>query len=130
MNRVGVRRTGYFAALLVFVLSALVFVPATAQTPGNPDGALNLIISPPSIGLDAQPGQAVSTDIKIQNQSLAPEKIKASILKFGANGDDGTPTIEDPKPDDESVSWVKFSQDRFSIEPNEWKTIKVTISPP
>ena len=117
--------------LLAVVLISGIFAPlASADDANNPDGAFNVVVSPPSLGLEAKPGTTVSTDLKIQNHGLATEHVKVTVMKFGAAGQDGTPSLLDIKPGDDFASWAHFSTTHFDAEPNVWKTVKMTISPP
>ena len=114
--------------------SATATAPINPITPNagvtNPGGAFNVVVSPPSIGLRTKPGQVVSTDIKIQNQGLATEHVKITVMKFGAHGQDGTPDLLDLKSTDDFANWASFSSTHFDAEPNVYKTIKMTINPP
>ena len=117
--------------LVAAVLISGVFAPlASAAETGNVNGALNMVISPPSIGLIVKPGGTVSTDLQIQNHGLVTEHIKVTVMKFGAAGLEGTPSLLDIKPGDDFASWAHFSTTHFDAEPNVWKTVKMTISPP
>jgi hypothetical protein len=123
------------AVLTSGLSSPLVFAATLNSNPtpsatANPDGAFNIVVSPPSIGLQTKPGVPVSTDIKIQNQGLSTEHVKITVMKFGAHGQDGTPDLIDLKPTDEYASWATFSSTHFDAEPNVYKTIKMTINPP
>ena len=118
--------------LLTALLIGGLFAPFAhaADANNNPNGAFNVVVSPPSLALEAKPGSTVSTDLKIQNHGLATERVKITIMKFGATGEDGTPDLQDIKPGDDFASWAQFSTTRFDAEPNVWKTVKMTISPP
>lgn len=102
--------------------------PALAAPP--PEGGVNLTISPLPINLVAKPGTSVSADLKVKNNNPKPERLKATLYKFRAYGDEGKPLIEDLGPADDYKSWVTFSQDQFEAEPNVWKTVKMTINVP
>lgn len=110
-----------------FVLVMLVMlwpVSVLAQSEG-----INLVASPLPISLSTTPGNKVSTDLHIKNAGSKPEKLKVSLLKFKSDNS-GTVKLLDKEPGDEFMDWVKFSEDTFSIDPNEWKTIKMNISTP
>lgn len=96
----------------------------------NPDGAFNVVVSPPSVGVTVKQGETVSSELRVQNQGLATEHVKVKILKFTARGQDGTPQLEDLQPSDDFVNWATFSSPRFDAEPNVWKTITMTITTP
>lgn len=122
-------RGGIMGSLLV--LMSGVFTPLIyAADANNPDGAFNVVISPPSVGLVVKPGGSVSTDLKIQNHGLSTEHVKVTVMKFGARGQDGTPDLQELKPGDDFAKWASFSENRFDAEPNVWKTVHVNIAPP
>lgn len=119
------------ALLIVAVLVSGMITPlASAAAPSNPDGAFNVVVSPPSIGLETRPGSPVSTDLRVQNQGLATEHIKVSVMTFSARGQDGTPQLLDLKAGDDFAKWAQFSTMRFDAEPNVWNTVKMTIAVP
>jgi hypothetical protein len=122
-SRVGI------AATLAVLLSGL-FSPLASAATANPDGAFNIVVSPPSVGIEAKPGESTTTEIRIQNQGIATEQISVDLLKFTAEGSTGLPKLQELQPGDDFASWAHFSTTSFSAEPNEWKSVKVTISPP
>lgn len=99
---------------------------AKAQT----DGSFNLITSPLPINLAAKPGTTLTTDIRIKNGSVATEKLKVSLMKFQAYGEEGKPSLADRETGDDYFDWVSFSSETFDAKPNEWVTIKMTIRLP
>lgn len=126
---------GGVVVLLTVLISSFLAPLASAATAAsdaatNPNGAFDIVVSPPSIGIEVKPGETVSTDIRFQNRGLATEKVKVSLMKFGAQGQDGTPQLLDAKPEDTFVNWAKFSMTKFEAETNVWKTVKVTFTPP
>ncbi len=109
---------------------AVMLAPMQARAAEPPNAALNIVTSPLPVSLVAKPGTTVSTDLKVKNGGAAPEKLKVSLLKFQAFGEEGKPRLLDPEPGDDYFKWVKFSQNTFDAEPNVWKTIKMTITVP
>jgi hypothetical protein len=117
--------------LSLFLAGALLagLVPvAQAQTANS--GAIRLITSPLPISLKTPPGSAKQTDIKIQNAGSQPETLKVGLLKFEAFGDSGAPKLLDREVGDDYFDWVSFSENQFVIQPNQWKTITMTITVP
>jgi hypothetical protein len=102
---------------------------ATDQT-ANPTGSLSLVTSPLPLSLVAKPGTTVSTDLRIQNIGPTTEHLKVTVMKFGAEGENGTPSLLHPGPSDDFIKWASFSQTQFNAEPNTWKTIKMTVTLP
>jgi len=118
------KRRGLLAAVLMAVLA----FGSRAQAQNT--GALNLTSSPLPIALKAKPGETISADLRIRNSGNATEKLKVGLMKFSAGGEDGKPQLEERAKGDDYFDWVKFSQTELTAEPNEWKTIKMTISLP
>lgn len=115
--------------MVATVLAAALLIPrANAQE--NSDGSFNLVITPLPLVLEAKPGTRATTQVKINNGNTVNEKIRISVMKFGAEGEDGTPKLIDIEPGDEFAKWISFSEDKFVAEPNVWKTIQITVDVP
>lgn len=93
-------------------------------------GGLNLTTSPLPISLIADASSTVSAQLKVKNGGNESEVIKIGLMKFGAYGADGKPKILDREKGDEYFDWVTFSPESFSLAPNEWKTVTMTINIP
>jgi hypothetical protein len=123
-------------ACLALVVLCNTVAPVFAQTARAADptvpagGALNLTTSPLPVSLKTKPGTTVSTDLKVKNSGTSREHLRVDMFKFAAYGEEGKPRLLDPEPGDEYFSWVKFSSKVFDADPNEWKTIKMTINVP
>jgi len=114
--------------LLAAVLVSALFVPrAFGQSNA---GGFNLSTTPVVANLETKPGVSTSTKIQVKNNNLTTEHIKVNLLRFTSNNQDGAPELIEPDQNDEFVKWVKFSETKFDAEPNVWKTIDLTISPP
>lgn len=120
------RWAAFFAAVVV---SVSVFAPVSLAQ-NSPDGGLNLVVSPLPVALETKPGQRIATELKLKNVGLTTERIKISVMKFGAEGEDGTPKLLDLEPSDTFDDWAKFSENNFEAEPEVWKSISMTIDPP
>jgi hypothetical protein len=124
----------FFAGLTAIVLLATVLTAALmlprAQAQENPEGSFNLAITPLPLVLEAKPGTSITTEVKVNNGNSVSEQVKISVMKFGAEGEDGTPKLMDIEEGDAFAEWISFSEDKFTAEPNVWKTIKVTIDVP
>lgn len=127
------QRVAIIAALSLFIfgtVAALLPRPVRAGTEGAGDGTLNLITSPLPISLVTNPGTTTTTELKVKNGGTRTEKLRIDLYKFAAFGEEGKPRLLDPEPGDEYFKWVTFSETVFNAEPNEWKTIKMTINVP
>lgn len=93
-------------------------------------GTFNLSTTPVVANLETKPGVSTSTKIQVKNNNLTTEHIKVTLLKFTSNNIDGAPELIEPDQNDTFLTWVKFSESKFDAEPNVWKTIDVTFSPP
>lgn len=114
--------------MLILLVGLLFSVPhAHAQTNR---GDLRLVTSPLPINLMVEPGKSISTPIRIQNQGTNAETLKVTVMKFRAYGEEGAPKLLDPEPGDDFIHWVRFSEDSFTVNPNEWKTLTASFDVP
>lgn len=120
--------------LIVPALSLLscltVFAQVSESGPVVPEAGLRLVTSPLPISLVAQPGNTVSTELKVKNAGILPEQITIDTFKFKAFESSGAPQILDPEPGDDFIHWVQFSESTFLLDPEEWKTITATFTLP
>ena len=116
-----------FAASIVFVyLICFTLTPTThAQSSG-----VNLTTSPLPITLSMTPGATSVTDVRVQNSSNQTQKIKVSLMKFSAYGEEGKPALSERQAGDDYFDWVSFSPSSFDAPPKQWTTVKMTIKAP
>ncbi len=112
---------------LFLIALSLLFIPLPLTAAGQP---LSIATSPLPINLTANPGTTVTADLRVKNNGTAPERLKVGLIKFGAQGEDGSPVLSDRQAADSYFDWVKFSPSVFDAPPGEWKTIKMTIAIP
>lgn len=115
-----------FCCLMIF---GVMFIAGHTAAQTN-DGSFNLITSPLPINLAAKPGSILTADIRVKNGSTTTEKLKVSLMKFQAFGEEGKPGLTDREAGDDYFDWVSFSPEEFDAKPNEWVTIKVAIKLP
>jgi hypothetical protein len=120
------KRFGLSLWVAVLVMSVL---PAPVVTAAE-SKPLNLVTSPLPINLTAKPGTTVSTEIKVKQNSGGTERLKVSLMKFGAFGEEGKPQLMDRQPADTYFDWVKFDKPTFTAPNNVWQTVKMTIALP
>jgi hypothetical protein len=114
--------------VLAVSLAALLFKPVVlAQTPATGFAAA---ISPLPILLNAKPGTAVTSDIRVNNPSAHNEKFKVVIKTFSQDGPDGDVSLHDPTPADTFINWISFDRPEFDAPPGLWQTVKMTVNVP
>ncbi len=103
--------------------------PTPLLPPEPPQSGISLTISPISLNLNTDPGQEISSQFKVKNDSNITEYLEIGISKFQRSGSGGEMSLVAVAPDDEFLSWVSFSEDQFTLDANQTKTINLTISP-
>lgn len=117
------------ASLAAFgVLTLTSHAASAAEQPAASE--LRLSNSGLPISLVANPGTTVTTDIRIRNEGAQAETLKAGLMKFGARGDEGRPELMEREAGDNYFDWVSLSPGEFVIQPQEYKTVRVTIDVP
>jgi hypothetical protein len=112
------------------LLLAIVILLASFSTVNAQESSrLSLTTSPLPVSLVGKPGETVKTDLRLRNSGDKTEEIKVGLMKF-AIGANSSPEILDRGPSDEYFDWVTFSEDEFTIQPNETKAITMTIELP
>jgi hypothetical protein len=115
--------------LLSLLLVALVVVLGQPGMASAAEG-FNVITSPLPIKISTPPGKTVETELRIKNQGSQAEGIKVGLMKFSASGDGGQPNLYDLTSKDTFGSWVHFSPQQFTAQPNVWYSVKMTIDVP
>lgn len=113
--------------LFTLAVSAVTTPAAPSATAGQA-----LEIAPPVINISADPGQTITTQIKLRDVSTSRLLVKGQVNDFVAAGEDGTPKllIEDGEESPYSLkSWIApLSQ--MTLEPREVKDLPVVIKVP
>lgn len=116
-------------AFAIVVSSTL---PVAAQN--NTNGGNALKVSPVRNDLEIKPGNSQTIDVYVQNMTKEPAKLKAIINDFVANKDEsGAPSIildENEAAPSRSLKQYITKIPDFTLQPNENKNIKVTITIP
>jgi len=125
-----VKKLAFVLALFTVTISSSLLVLTNKVSAAEDDGGFNLITSPLPINLTGKPGQTLKADIKVKNGSNHPEKLKVTLMKFSASGEEGKPAIADRGKNDDYFDWVTFSPQTFDAPTNEWITVVMTIKLP
>lgn len=115
--------------ILIFCFLFL-FFPKTVFAENN----LTLSAIPPRLEINVKPGEVVTKEIKIRNESNISRSISTSIKDFIVTNDSGTPTqLEDLDPDQNrwaASSWIQISPSQITLKPGETKVLTLTILAP
>jgi hypothetical protein len=110
------------------LISLFSLFPAVALA--APTSGINLVTSPLPVNLVTTPGSTMTTELRIKNGGTQTERLKVNLMKFGAYGEEGKPTLSDREAGDDYFDWVSFSPSSFDAAPGEWKTVKMTVKLP
>src|SRR4030042_2026508 len=107
---------------LLFLLStAFSAPPALAQS------ALGLTAIPPRLELQVEPGQTITKEIKVRNESKVDRIINTSSKDFIVTDDNGTPIqiegLDETNNRWASSSWIQISPSNFNLKPGETKSL-------
>ena len=118
--------------ILPLFLIAILF-PFTTS-PLRAQEALGLTAIPPRLEVTVQPGQVVTKEIKVRNDSSVERIISTSVKDFIVTDDKGTPVqldnIDDTSNRWASSSWIQVSPNSLKLQPKETKSLIVTIIAP
>lgn len=95
-----------------------------------PPGPINLTLSPTFLNLATDPGQAVSSQLKITNNNNFTEYLKVDVAKYEITQGGERINVLKVTPEDDFAKWISFSEDSFTVAPNQTKNLKFTINPP
>lgn len=132
MLRRNIALLGLSASVFTILLSAVPLVNAQQATQQSTGNALK--ISPVRTDLEIKAGEAKSIDVYVQNMTSSSTKLRGIINDFVAGKDEnGTPNIildADQAAPTHSLKQYIAPIGEFTLQPNEQKSIKVTISIP
>lgn len=90
--------------------------------------ALTLI--PPSIEFTADPGQTISTEIKLYNETASSVTLYPTVTLFSADGETGNPTYDFTVEPTDLATWFEMSTDPVVLAAGERVTIPVAVAVP
>jgi hypothetical protein len=100
---------------------------AASDRPATP---LDITTSPLPVTLSANPGQTLTTTIKMKQSSGDTATMNVTLLKFTAQGTSGNPALSTRGPGDTYFNWVSFDKTTFTAPNDVWQSIKMTIAVP
>ena len=115
--------------LFTLAVSA-VTAPSTAAPSSVTGQALE--IAPPVLNISANPGQTVTTQIKLRDVSNGKLVVKSQVNDFVAAGEDGTPKLllDNTEPNPYSLKdWIT-PLPQMTLEPRQVKDLPVVITVP
>lgn len=117
------------------ILSFLLLIFSTFLTsPVRAQNALGLTAIPPRLELTVKPGQTITQQIKVRNDSTVDRVITSTVKDFIVTDDKGTPVqiegVDDSSNRWASSSWVQISPSSFTLKPKETKVLMVTVIAP
>lgn len=91
---------------------------------------IDLTVSPITLNLLANPGEKISSSIKIFNNSTEKEYLQVKLAKFSADKSGSRPQIREFDVRDEYKNWLTFEKSEFEVNPGEWQTVDLMFAPP
>lgn len=118
----------FFLVLSLFAFNSLSSKIALAQS------ALGLTAIPPRLEINVNPGQVITKEIKVRNESRSEKIISTSVKDFIVTDDLGTP-LQIESTDESSnrwtaSSWIQISPSQVKLKPGETKSLVLTIITP
>ena len=113
--------------ILLLATSGLWFLflkPIFAQTTGGYD----VTVSPIYLDLTANPGDTLTTKIRLRNNTTSPIPIKVGVEKL--SGDLNGNVILKQDENDPTLSWIQFDNNTFVAKPLEWTDVPFTVNIP
>ena len=122
-----IRRLATFGFVLALITPVMP-LHAGAQSPAP--ASESLTVSPPTVELNAQPGQTLKQKITLDNGSDSPKAIKVVVQNFGAAGESGSPELTDDQGPYSLASWITVSPSTVTIDARSSKDFEVSINVP
>jgi len=116
----------------VVIAILLILLPSAVVAQANPGAGQGLEISPPIRDIKADPGQTITTSIKLRNVTSETLITKSELNDFVSGGEDGQPKIllEDGETSPYTMKeWISTIPS-ISLKPTEQKPVRITVSVP
>lgn len=114
---------------LLFIFSSLLVAPhSLAQM------ATGISAIPPRLDITVNPGEAITKEIKVRNESKTEKFFNTDVNDFIVTGDNGTPImVENNQSEDNrwaASNWIQVSPSQFKLKAGETRSLIVTIIAP
>lgn len=109
----------------------LLFAMTTLTQSILAQSAMGTTAIPPRLEITAEPGQVVTKEIKVRNESKTQRTINTTIKDFIVTDDQGTPIQVDS--DDNrwaASSWLQVSPSKLQLKAGETKSLQLTVITP
>src|ERR1035437_5584412 len=107
--------------LATFFLAPKIYAQQTSS-------AYDVTVSPIFLDLSANPGDTITTKVRIRNNTTSPIPVKVGVEKL--TGDlSGNLSLQQTK-NDYTLSWFKFNNTSVITAPLEWTDVPFTINVP
>lgn len=117
------------------ITSALLIVAFSLQLPSTvlAQNVVGLSAIPPRLEIQIKPGEVLTKEIKVRNESKTEKVISTNIKDFIVADDAGTPiALESVDTDNRwaAANWIQVSPSSLRLKPGETKTLIVSIIAP
>lgn len=115
---------------LLFVFTNLV----TFSVPTNAQTATGLSAIPPRLEVSIKPGETITKELKIRNESKTERVITTTSKDFIVTDNEGTPlqieNLDESSNRWAASSWIHLSPTSFRLKPGETRSVMITIIAP
>ena len=118
---------GIKAALVATLVFAGLTNGGTAYAAEDSDFSLQVTPSP--LVTNVKPGQTNEVEFKVRNAGSQAETLKIVPRSFRFNSSNQQLQLDDTTPPD-IAQWIAFSEPTFTVQPGQWYTQKLKLSPP
>jgi hypothetical protein len=116
----------FIVGLLAGLSACLVAQPVEAAT----STSLGFAVSPPTVELAAEPGQAVKSSVKIINLTDLPLSLSIERRSFVARGDEGQVDLVENNPLYTLAPWFHISSATIEVAPRDTKLVEFSVAVP
>lgn len=120
----------FFVVGLLMGVAGVMPVTNSYATDGSSGDNIQITLSPTSVHEELKPGETRTGTFKLINSGARPFNAKVYASPYQVNGEDYEPVFGSDIPQTQVSRWVKFSQEIFSLKPNQTVEVKYEINVP